>query len=333
VPILDVFNGDIFSTVSLTQAIDKLPYVPARIGQMGLFRSRGIPTTTAVIEERHGKLSLIPTAARGTMPTALSGRDREARAFNIPHLPVNSAVMADDVQNVRSFGSENNLEAISSLVNDKMGMMKQDLETTLEYHRVGALHGKVLDADGATTVYNFFTEFGVTEVVVNIAFGTDSIKQKGLDITREIEDALGATPYTRIHAMCGNNYFDALINDPEVKDAFERYQNNAFARADPGQQRKGFEYAGIIWENYRGKVGSVDFFDTDQARFFPVGVPGLFDTIYAPAPFMETVNTIGRPMYAKQERMKFDVGVELHAETNPLVMCTRPKCLVKGTKS
>jgi hypothetical protein len=297
---------------------------------MGLFSSRGIPTKTAMIEERHGKLELIPTAARGSNATAISGRNREARAFLVPHVPVEAAVMADDIQDVRAFGSESSLEGMTQTVNDKLESMRQDLEVTLEYHRIGAIHGEVLDADGATTIYDWFTEFGITETTVNIQFGTDDVKLKALAVTRAIEDALGGTVFTGIHAMCGNNFFDALITDTGVKDAFERYQNNSFAR---DQQRSGFEFGGIVWENYRGSIGAVNFIDTDQCRYFPTGVRKLFEVVYAPAPFMETVNTIGRKIYAKKHNMKYDAGVELHAEMNPLVLCNRPACLIKGTKT
>ncbi len=48
---------------------------------------------------------------------------------------------------------------------------------------------------------------------------------------------------------------------------------------------------------------------------------------------METVNTPGLPRYAKQARMKFDRGVELHTQSNPLPLCVRPHLLVKLTRS
>jgi Phage major capsid protein E len=67
-----------------------------------------------------------------------------------------------------------------------------------------------------------------------------------------------------------------------------------------GQARGSFEYAGILFEEYRGRVGSVDFTDASKAYFFPVGVPGLFRQYNAPADFVETANTIGLPRYAKQ---------------------------------
>jgi hypothetical protein len=54
-----------------------------------------------------------------------------------------------------------------------------------------------------------------------------------------------------------------------------------------------------------------------------------FGTYFAPADFNETVNTLGQPLYAKQEPRKFDRGTDLHTQSNPLPMCHRPGVLVK----
>jgi hypothetical protein len=55
-----------------------------------------------------------------------------------------------------------------------------------------------------------------------------------------------------------------------------------------------------LFEEYRGRVGTVDFTDASKAYFFPVGVPSLFRRYDATADFFETANTIGLPRYAKQ---------------------------------
>ena len=99
-----------------------------------------------------------------------------------------------------------------------------------------------------------------------------------------------------------------------------------FLRAD---MRKGFPFGGIYFENYRGKIASTSFIDDDEGRIFPVGVPGLFQTINAPADYIETVNTIGLPFYAKQERMDFDKGINIETQSNPLCICTQPRTLIK----
>ena len=50
---------------------------------------------------------------------------------------------------------------------------------------------------------------------------------------------------------------------------------------------------------------------------------------FSPADFNETVNTLGQPVYAKQEPRKFERGTDLHTQNNPLPMCHRPGVLVK----
>lgn len=330
--ILDVFGGDAFKTISLTDSINALPYKPSRIGEMGLFVPAGITTTTAVIEEKDGLLSLIPTAARGAPYIYGRSTERVARAFKVPHLPLNDVILAADVQGVRKFGSADEQEGVIDVVNDRLESMRQSHEVTLEYHRIGAVHGVIFDADGSTTIYNLFTEFGVTEVTFDWDLGNSTAKLRDtcLEVKETIEDGLGAMSYDHVHAFCGKTWFKKFIAHDNIKQAFARYRDSEFLRNDP---RKGFEFADIVFEVYRGKLGGNNFIDPDQARFFPVGVPNLFKTYFAPADFIEAVGTIGLPYYAKQERMKFDKGVEVHTQSNPLCLCMRPRVLVEGTSS
>lgn len=327
---IDVFNQDPFKMVSLTTAINKLPYVPNRIGQMGLFRRQGVNTTVVMLEEQAGKISLLPTAQRGEAGRTTSRTKRKVRAFPVPHIPYDDQILAGAIQDIRAFGTETEQEAVSKVVNDKMQAMRQDHELTHEYHRIGALQGHVLDADGSTVINDLFDEFGVSETTVNFALGTATtdVRKKCLAVTRAIEAVLGAAVYSGIGAVCGADWFDALIGHPYVQDAYHRFMDSENLRNDP---RRRFEFGGIVFEEYRGKVGNVDFLPAAQARFFPIGVPDLFMSFDAPADFMETVGTTGQPVYAKQERMKFDRGIEIHTQSNPLVICTRPGVLIKGT--
>ena len=54
-------------------------------------------------------------------------------------------------------------------------------------------------------------------------------------------------------------------------------------------------------------------------------------TIYAPADYIETVNTVGLPFYAKQQLMDFDKGVEIETQSNPLCINTRPRTVIRIT--
>lgn len=328
-------DNDAYGTVSLTTAINKLPIVPGMLGTMNLFRRKPVTTSVIGIEEKQGKLGLVPTAARGTMPNVMSGPKRKFRTFAVPFIPLNESVMAEDVQNIREFGDESAQEQVARLVNDKLTDIKQNIDITLEYHRAGALSGKIMEPDGTTVIYDFFDEFDLTETEVEFFGAGTSVKTKSLEALRAIGDALGATPYSKVYALCGDDFFDELIGDSEVSDAFAMAQNAGFFLTQQatigGATPRGFEYADVTWFNYRSSVGNRKFIAADEARFFPIGAPDLFEEYNAPAPFMETVNTLGKPYYAKQEPMKYDVGTELHGNTSTLYVCTRPQCLVKGT--
>lgn len=337
-PALDIFSNNAFSVISLTDAINQVPFLPGRIGQLGLFTESGITTTTVMIEERAGSLNLIETTARGAPAVQNQHNKRKARSFVVPHVALEDTLLADEVQNVRAFGSESDLESIQQVVDFRLAEMARKHDATLEHLRVGAIKGQILDADGSSILYDLFTEFGVSQYS-EIDFDLDNaspapgvIKKKCHDVRRKVEDELGAQPYDHIHAFCGSAFFDDLVAHPEVEAAYNRYLDGLFLRQ--GQARGSFEYAGIVFEEYRGKVGTVDYTDTNKAHFFPVGVPGLFRQYNAPADFVETANTVGLPRYAKQATdQEFGRWVKLHTQSNPLPICTRPKVLIKGKRT
>lgn len=330
-PNLDVFKGDAFSSMSLTASINKLPFVPGLIGKMGIFKPKGIRTTTAFMEEKGGTLKFIPNGRRGGPASLHNSGKRTARSVPMPHLVLEDEILADDVQNIRAFGSETELEAVAAVVNDHLEEMKLNHQSTLEWYRVQALHGKVLDSDASTELVDLYDMFGVTESTVNFNFGTDDIREQITDVLRVIETELGGLGFGGVQFICGNDWWDAFIGDSDVATAFARWEDGRALRDD--FRFTGFSFAGATFVNYRGSVGGQAFVASATARAFPLGTNGLFQELYAPADFMETVNTTGLPMYAKQLTLDFDRGIRLHTQSNPLPICLKPKTLVKITKS
>jgi hypothetical protein len=55
--------------------------------------------------------------------------------------------------------------------------------------------------------------------------------------------------------------------------------------------------------------------------------------VYAPADYIETVNTMGLPRYVKQYPMPNDKGIHIDTQMNVLSFCTRPLALLNGTHS
>jgi hypothetical protein len=327
--LLDVFNDSAFDLTELTKSINLMPYRPTRIASLGWFASEGISTTSVMVEMDNEVLSLVPVGARGAPMPIKNLPRRNVRSFNTVHLPQRVQLYADEVQNLRAFGSQTEVELGTARINKKLALARRDLDLTIEFQRIGAVKGQVLDADGSTVLLNLFTEFGVSQQVLDFVLDSDTTKvlQKCVTTLRMMEDKLGGTMMSGARALCSNEFFDALTGHPAVADTY-RYQMGQVLRSD---RRAGFEFGGIFWEEYRGQVGATRFIEANAAYVVPEGVPDFFVTHYAPAPYMETVNTEGLPFYAKQERMDFDKGLDIETQSNPLHLCTRPNAVVKVT--
>ncbi|RLC08111.1 MAG: hypothetical protein DRI24_23850, partial [Deltaproteobacteria bacterium] len=156
--------------------------------------------------------------------------------------------------------------------------------------------------------------------------GTD-VLAKAIAGKRLSEDALGNVNVSGYRVFCSDSFFDALISHANVKEAWQRWNNGGFLRDDV---RGGFTFGGnIVWENYRGKVGAVDFIADDHAIMVPEGVMDLNICRFAPADTMSAAGTMGLPYYAMQEILRMDKGVELAAQTNPANLCTRPDAIIR----
>jgi hypothetical protein len=321
-------NQNGFTLKSLTAAINNLPYIPQRLAGLGWFVEKRIPTLDAAIEERDGVLSLLGVKPRGGISNTMGESARRIRTFRVPHIPASDAVYADEVQNVRAFASDNQAEAITTRRDEKLGNMRNSIDYTIEAHRVKALKGTFVDANGADI--SLFTEFGVTQQTKAIglhATNNSGIRAKMFEVATMVQSALGGVAYRGIRVMCGDAFWIALLSDKATMETYLNQQQAAELRGNPTDSFVAF---GATWEWYRGtsdaNLGS-------DAYAVPEGVADLFQTHFAPADYVETVNTLGLPYYAKAAPIKFDKGWELEAQSNPLNICTRPKAIIKLTIS
>lgn len=332
---LNFWESDDFSLINMTEAINVLPVVPSKIGAMNLFKGEGVATTFVGVESQGSTLHLIPTQPRGTMPEYKGRTTRNLRAIQVPHIPKNSTLLADDVQNIREFGTEDGLVSPAKIVNSRLEELKQEHELTKEFHRLGALQGKVYDADGTSLVYDLFDIFGVTRTTINwdTTSGTAGLLAFATSVKRAMSDAMQGLAYTDIHVFVGETFWDTLTQHDATIAAFEAQAENAYAREGGAPYASQFNYLGLIWEEYRGAIGGTPFVPDAEGFAFPITSAGIYKERWAPAPFNETVNTLGKPFYAKQEELRFGIGTEIHTQCNPLYIVTKPKALIRLTFS
>ena len=119
-PSLNVFEQDAFGVISLTDSVNAIPFTPGRAGQAIQWNERGVTTTTIMIESVDGTLQLLNPSARGGHGTTKTKDKRSARALIVPHYQYDDAINADEVQGVRAFGSETEVQSVMGLVNQRL---------------------------------------------------------------------------------------------------------------------------------------------------------------------------------------------------------------------
>ncbi|MCG3266107.1 major capsid protein [Yoonia sp. I 8.24] len=325
-----------FSVIALTAALNNQPFVPGQVGATGIFDEEGVSTTTIKIEENNGTLAIIEPTARGGPGQTSDDDTRRLIPFEIDHFEINDAVMADEVQGVRMFGETDQLETVQNRIDSKQVKHARSFDTTLEHQRVGAIKGVVVSGQGRV-LHDLYDRFGLAvpaPIVMGLGSAVSGIATKiKEDIVYSIEDDLDEA-YSGIHAMCGREYHAALWDQAEVRETFLA-DNQGYQLRDGAPDV--FRVGGVTWERYRtgrrakAANSDVSFIADNEARVFPVGVPDLFITRFAPADLEETVNTIGLPRYANQYPMANGKGRHLDAQMNAISLCTRPGALRKLT--
>lgn len=328
-------NMDAFTSAELTAAVNKIPAMPGLLGQF--FEEKGISTTHAAIDVKKGQLQLVPDTPRNVDDGLVPAQDaRQAIFLPASHLVEHAGVTPDDLQDRRAFGSDQ-LETAADHILDKQVVMRRNIEVTKEYHRVGAVKGKVLDADGTTVLYDIYKTFGLSAGInEDITWPLDSTGALNTvltvfqDVCGSIDDAMGGYAYNGIAAVCGKDFWDHLISNPFVRDAYNLWAANLSRFGDNDFRDRAFTYGGITWYRYGKKVGGKLLVEDAKAHVFPYG-PGIFQTFNAPADYNEAVNTIGLPFYSKIEERRFNKGYDLEVQANPLTLCMFPEALVTLT--
>lgn len=334
-PEMNIFEDDAFSLVSLTAAVNDKKYRPGQIGATGIFDENGVSTTSIFVEKKGDVLGLVEPTKRGGPGETTADPKREAIPFAIPHYERDDAVYADEVQNVRAFGTSNELETVLAKVNEKTTRHARDLQMTLEHQRIGAIKGIVV-TKGGTVLENLYTRFGIpTPGSVSLELDVDTTDVGTLfDAVRfSIEDSLDVN-YDGLHVFTGRDFHTALWRHKSVKETLLSHAGAVEMRmAVPDT----FEFGGATWERYRtGAAATADhgaspYIAANEAQVVPTGVPDMFLTRFGPADYEETVNTIGLPFYALQYPMPNSKGRHLEVQMNAISICTRPGALRRLT--
>ncbi|MDN5665075.1 MAG: major capsid protein [Psychrobacter sp.] len=317
-------NNSQYGVVPMTEAINKLPANPTIIRELGLFKPQCESTTSVAVESKNGVLTLVNAVPRGTPGDPVASNLGNRQVFEMLHLPKSDIVRADDVQNVKAFGGGNKAQTVAEKVNDKLADMKSDIEYTREHLMLGALSGKILNANGDPIV-DIYDRFGLTRQTITWTLSaTNSNVGSMIDsAVRNLSKKRGGEPVNGWIVLCSPEFMDAVIYHKTVVSIYERYQEGSTYRS--GDTSVGFEHKNLKFINYDHVFDSGLQIKEGEAIILPAGTKSTFKEFFAPADMSATVNTKALPYYASREKLAHDKGWSLEAQSNPLPLLLRPE--------
>ena len=237
-----------------------------------------------------------------------------------------TTIRADQIQDVRKAGTADALLSNAEVVADEIAEHRNSHDATIEHLMLGAVKGKIVDADGTTVIYDLFSEFGITEPETTMQFGGTG--DLGLVITqtlRKMKNALKAGKSSGCTVLCSPEFFDSLVSHKSTKEAWMRYQDNSLAREDNNDK---FSWKGMTFEVYDFSIGATPMIEPGHAHAYLTGVFNNFVRYNAPGNMMTEANKLARAFYIDVENLEHKRGVSIYTEGNPLPMCLRPQTLM-----
>ena len=336
---LDVFAADAFDMMSMTAAVDKIGFKPQLLGSMAVFDPVPVTTTTVFIEERSNEPALIQTSTRGAPVNRKGAEQRKVTNVETTRIAIADRITADQIQNIRAFGSESELQMVVNEVNRRQFILRRDMELTLENMRLSCVQGDVLDADGSS-LFNWATLLNQTiptevDFVLDEGSPASGVLRKRCNVAkRSILRGLKGLGGTQVEivALCGDAFYDDFTAHTEVRETFLQW--SAAVELRKGNAFESFRFGSIDWVNYRSTDDeSTVGINTNEAKFFPTGA-GIFQTAFAPAETFDFVNTPGSPLYSwmvpDRDRNAY-TDVELFSY--PLHVCTMPQALYRARRT
>ncbi|CAK0748141.1 putative Major capsid protein [uncultured Gammaproteobacteria bacterium] len=339
---MNPFKSELFSTTSLTWAVNGMPEVPTQVSSLGIAYDNGIETTTAWVERKEQGLRLVPSRPLGATGQQYGAVNREGIEIGCINLPQETTIWASEIQDRIKFGSSaQQLESLKDLRDERLMKMSADADTTAEYHLVGLISGKVLDADGTTVLWDFFDKFKFDEpdpIEFDFTSGAalGALTQSCDTVIRAMRAALN-TNVIEIRGLAGSTFATRFKASSEYRSTF---QATDAARLRDRSAYQPWSFGGIEFEEYVSPTDLTPFIAPNDCRFFARGLAinkqqGLlkpFHRRWTPAPTFAAANKPGLERYVNVtiDPRSDPQWIKIEMTSHPILFCTHPRHLIRG---
>lgn len=351
-------RNDLGKVVDRTDVLVDTPYTVDITEALGIFSEHySTQKTVEIVRKNHNQLILTDRPWDERSQNVAPTDERSYLQLKVPHIPASDAIYPHDVDGVVAVSDSvelMNLAQVAEIRAEKMVNLREAYALTQTAARFQLLKEGTVYAPNKTlrTSYgdtvNYYTEFGITRESIALALaGSSDPRGQCREILAKIrKDARGASGAIRgFVALCGAEFFTALIMNPFVTDAVKYVQlpgqgsvahllgvnvdDPRFAGLDarfPSITLWGITFVDVGAAGYDVGASFVPFVADDEALILPVGL-NLAKTYYAPANRFSAVNkkSQGAYWFEKATDEKIEISTEqnfMHALLYPAAVKT-----------
>lgn len=242
---------------------------------------------------------------------------------NIPRFALKGNINASEVNELKTLNTiDNQTQSIAKIVASIMNEHKNSFDTTYEFMALGALFGKVMDANGRALF-----EFSTKEKPINFNSTKNFIETLG-----EIEDAmteeLGISQGYRM--LVSASLFAKLVDKAQKADLFK----TGLAIYKRVKNLRALEVCGIELIPYVAKYsdakGNVKNFLEGDAGIAIPNSEDIFAFYYTRANHVDALGAAPSIYFAASpEKLSDGRGYSIVSESRGLPVCTRPSAIKK----
>lgn len=317
---------DYFTREELLRTLQQAPFTPGMLGQLGIFETVPLSSTTFAIEVETKDAGKVLTAMPRGAPRQVENLDkRKVVTFTTQSFGDQGAVMADEVLNARAIGPAGAKAVIEERRARVVAKLRRTMDLTHEKLRMTRLL-----SPGST-------EFGSAASGTVIAVQTDATKTRQEifnKIILPIEAAMDGLSFGSIGVLCSDGYWADLLENKQIRETYLNW--TAAAQLRESMLTDSFPFAGVTWMRYRGTSDCK--IPDNEARAMPLGAPETFFQAFAPNDTVESVGmaALGQPYYVGSKEIKDSQGTkgwEISIQSHPVMVCGRPNAIIPIAKT
>lgn len=329
--------------VDLSSDINLIPNNWGLINRLGLFEHKYGRSKTVMIPRTTEGQHLLDDRNWDERNPSIAGAARDYLTLPIPHYPVDDAITPNDIDSNLDWASivkgGMQLETIATKRVEKMARIRGAHSLTLEMARMQAIKDGTVFSPRGTVNVNYYTEYGVAREVISVDLDStvlppnDALQNASGYLQDQVQTGEIATDFV---ALCSPSFFAALTSNPFVTERYFYVQNSQQQPLLVGDLSAGgaldaryrsFDFAGITFIEVRGGVAGIPYIEDGDAYMFPRGT-NSFETWFAPANRLSTVNKTAADSYWFEYINEKDDLIEIMTETNFLNILKRPDLVI-----